>query len=136
MHLFCCCHILYSLLSYTTWGAVDILSEKTQPRHKYIYLSLLQGCWIEIVFLSQSSESHWLPIYDWQTATFWVKNLCVLLKKQSHLNIGCLWDNFGVKYTFNANLRQQAGIMPLFWLPRDAEYKSNFMHNKEPTVNV
>ncbi len=30
-----------------------------------------------LVFFSQSRESHWLPLYDWQTATVWVKNLCL-----------------------------------------------------------
>ncbi len=28
-------------------------------------------------FFSQSRESHWLQLYDWQTATVWVKNLCL-----------------------------------------------------------
>ncbi len=41
---------------------------------------------VYVFFVSQSRESHWLPLYDWQTATVWVKNL--LLKKQSHLHLG------------------------------------------------
>ncbi len=41
-------------------------------------------------FFSQSRESHLLSLYDWQTATVWVKKnfVCVLLKKQSHLHLG------------------------------------------------
>ncbi len=30
---------------------------------------------VYVFFFSQSRGSHWLPLYDWQTATVWVKNL-------------------------------------------------------------
>ncbi len=32
---------------------------------------------VYVFFYSQSRGSHWLPLYDWQTATVWVKNLCL-----------------------------------------------------------
>ncbi len=57
-------------------------------------------------FFSQSLESHWLPLYDWQTATVWVKNfVCVILKKQSHLHLGCPWGKqINIKFSFLGEL--------------------------------
>ncbi len=46
-----------------------------------MYLNILKGhqkwMFIDIFFLfdSQSRGSHWLPLYDWQTATVWVQHL-------------------------------------------------------------
>ncbi len=38
----------------------------------------------------KSHGSHWLSLYDWQTATFELKIfVCVLLKKESLLHLGC-----------------------------------------------
>ncbi len=37
--------------------------------------------WFFLCFFSQSCGAHWLLLYDWQTATVWVKHLCVQLKK-------------------------------------------------------
>ncbi len=34
-----------------------------------------QGLSVYAFLVSQSRGSHWLPLYDWQTATVWVKNL-------------------------------------------------------------
>ncbi len=57
---------------------------------------------VYVFFLSQSREYHWLTLYDWQTATFELNILvCVLLKKQSHLHLGCPWGKqINIQFSF------------------------------------
>ncbi len=57
---------------------------------------------VYVFFLSQSREYHWLTLNDWQTTTFELNILvCVLLKKQSHLHLGCPWGKqINIQFSF------------------------------------
>ncbi len=61
--------------------------------YKYCLLSctdrsfrvLRPQCIVMSLFDSQSRGSHWLPLYDWQTATVWVKNLRLCSTEETSL---------------------------------------------------
>ncbi len=66
-------------------------------------------------FDSQSRGSHWLPLYDWQTATVWVKYLCLCSTEETKSptswmpwgkQINITFSFFGVNYPCNPILGQ------------------------------
>ncbi len=70
---------------------------------------------VYVFFFSQSCEYHWLALYDWQTATVWVKkkSLFVFYWRNKVIHLGYPWGkqiNVKILFWVNYPFKRQSHI--------------------------